>query len=135
MRICSACQRLDACVVDYETRCDPKLCPPTADERAETHHDQCPKLTHEVRLLYRPTKLIHTPQHPEGQLEGKWLREGWRLVKDGTDLYRAKMLCRRCIEATYEREERHKDYQKACKKAMGQDDRTYAQLLAQQSAI
>lgn len=133
MRTCEACGKSDSCVVDYETKCKPNLCPPMADERAETHHDQCPKLTHEVRPLYRPAKLINTPAHPEGQLEPKWIAEGWKLVRDGTDVFRKKMLCRACIQVVYEREERRKEYLKACKKARGEDDRTYSQLLVMQS--
>jgi hypothetical protein len=135
MRICEGCRKPDSCIVDYETKCKPNLCHPTADERAETHHDNCPKLTHEVRPLYRATRLIHTPKHPDGQLEPKWIAEGWRMKRDGKDVFRVKMLCRACIQAVYEREERHKEYVKACKKAAGHDDRTYSQLLVMQSAI
>lgn len=133
MRNCQGCGKADSCVVDYETKCKPSLCPPDADERAETHHDQCPKLTHEVKLLYRAGKLIHTPKHPEGQLEHKWLADGWTTKRDGRDIYRTKMLCRSCIQAVYETESRRKEYEKACKKARGEDDRTYSQLLSQQS--
>lgn len=134
MRICEACSKPDSCVVDFETKCKPNLCRPDADERAETHHDACPKLTHEVRLLFRPAKLINTPKHPEGQLEPKWIAEGWKIRRDGKDVFRVKMLCRACIQSVYEREERRKEYLQACKKARGEDDRTYSQLLALQSA-
>lgn len=133
MRNCVGCGKPDQCVVDYETKCKPNLCSPTADERAETHHDNCPKLTHEVKLLYRATRLINTPQHPEGQLEPKWIAQGWQLKRDGKDVFRVKMLCRACIQDVYERESRQKEYEKACKKARGIDDRTYSQMLAEQS--
>lgn len=133
MRKCESCDKPDACVVDYETPCKPDLCPPTADERSETHHDSCPKLTHEVRKFYRAAKLVHTAAHPEGELEMKYRRTGWKLIQDGKSLFRWKMLCRACIQIEYEREERQKDYVKACKKAAGQDDQTYSQMLAQQS--
>jgi len=133
MRFCESCSKPDACVVDYETPCNPKLCPPTADERAETHHDGCPKLTHEVRPLYRPAKLIHTPRNPEGELERRYA--GWKIKRDGKDVFRVRMLCRACIQAVYLQEERHKDYVKACKKAAGKDDQTYSQMLAMQSTI
>lgn len=133
MRTCEACGKPDSCVVDYETKCKPNLCPPDADERAETHHDQCPKLTHEVRWLYRTAKLINTPRHPEGQLEPKWIAEGWKLIRDGSEVFRRKMLCRKCIQDVYEREARQKEYQKACKRALGVDDRTYSQILAMQA--
>lgn len=133
MRACETCNKPDSCIVDYETPCNPKLCPPNADERAESHHDQCPKLTHEVRPLYRAAKLINTPRHPEGELEPKW--RGWKIIKDGKDIFRMKMLCRSCIQNVYATEERQKDYAKACKKALGQDDQTYSQLLAMQSTI
>lgn len=133
MRLCETCSKPDSCIVDYETPCKPSLCPPTADERAETHHENCPKLTHEVRPLYRATKLIHTPRHPEGELEHRW--RTWKIVKDGKDIFRVKLLCRQCIQNVYATEERQKDYLKACKKAAGIDDQTYSQLLAMQSAI
>jgi hypothetical protein len=133
MRVCESCSKPDRCIVDYETKCNPKLCRPDADERPETHHDRCPKLAHEVLKLERVAKLIHTPKHPEGQLEPKLITEGWKVLVDGKTTFRFKMLCRSCIQAVYDRESRHKEYLKACKKARGEDDRTYSQLLTQQS--
>jgi hypothetical protein len=133
MRKCEACSKPDAPALEYEGVCKPDLCPPTADERPETHHDACPRLIHEVRRLYRPAVLVHTPAHPEGQLETKWLREGWVIVKDGRDVFRMKMLCRACILKVYEREANHKEYVKACNRAMGDDGMTYSQLLARQA--
>ena len=135
MRACSTCGKADQCVVDFEKTCNPKLCPPDADERWETHHEECPKLMHEVRLLYRSAKLVHTPANPGGELERRFRADGWTLMKNGTDMFRKKMLCRACIQAVYQAEERHKDYVKACKRAQGRDDRTYSELLAQQSAL
>lgn len=132
MRVCEACAKPDSCVVDYETGCGSK-CDPRADERAESHHDSCPKLTHEVRLLLRVAKLVHTPAHPEGELERKYSADGWKTRRDGRDIFRTKMLCRACIQAVYELEQRQKDYAQACKKALGHDDQTYSQMLAQQS--
>lgn len=135
MRICESCKKPDGPIVDYEKACKPELCPPTADERPETHHDRCPKLEHDVVRLERPVKLIHTPKHPEGELELKYRLQGWKLLKDGNHIFRYRMLCRACIQRIFDIEERHKDYLKACKKAAGKDDQTYSQLLAMQSMI
>lgn len=131
MRVCESCRKPDAPAVDHEISC--KNCPPTADERASSHADDCPKLIHEVRKLYKPAKLISTPGHPEGELEQKWRREGWKVIRDGREVFRWKMLCRGCIEKEAERDMVRRDYVKACKKARGQDDRTYGQLMMQQA--
>lgn len=133
MRSCETCRRPDRCIVDYEIKCRPGKCSPQADERAETHHDSCPKLTHEVVALTRVAKLVHTPAKPDGELEYRYRREGWKLLVNGDKTFRYKMLCRKCIENVYDAEARRKDYEKQCKRAMGQDDRTYSQLLAMQS--
>jgi hypothetical protein len=133
MRVCSACGKPDVPTLELGEACKPKQCSPTADERPETHHASCPRLAHTVVKLSRPAKLVATPAHPEGELERKWRLEGWTLMRDGRDVFRWKMLCRSCIEVVYEREEHHREYLKACKKARGDDDRTYSQLLTQQS--
>lgn len=133
MRSCEGCGRPDAPALDFDIPCKPSLCPPTADERPETHHDECPRIIHEVRKLYRPAKLEHTAKQPEGELPRKWKREGWKLWRDGAELFRWKMLCRACIETVYQREENHQEYLQACKRARGDDDRTYSQLLTQQA--
>jgi hypothetical protein len=133
MRCCETCGREDAPALDFDVECKRDLCPPTADERPETHHDSCPKLIHEVRKLYRPGVLVHTEAHPEGELSRKWRIEGWKLMRDGKDLFRWKMLCRKCIGVVYEREDNHKEYLKACKRARGESDQSYSDLLAQQA--
>lgn len=133
MRLCEDCSKPDSYIVDYETKCDRTLCRPDADERPETHHDNCPKLTHDVVRLERVAKLISTPRHPEGQLEHKYIIEGWKLLKNGMTWMRYRMLCQSCVRKVYDREARQKEYMKACKKARGEDDRTYNQLLTQQS--
>lgn len=120
-------------MLDFDTACKPNLCPPTADERVETHHDSCPRLTHEVRKLFRPATLVHSARAPEGDLSLKLRLEGWKLLRDGKNLFRWKMLCRSCIERVYEREENHREYQQACKRARGESDQTYSQLLAEQA--
>jgi hypothetical protein len=92
----------------------------------------CNKVMHSVRPLVEPVRLISTPRHPEGQLPTKWLNEGWKLHIDGKNTFRVKMLCRNCIDKEALRESIQRDYQKACKAARGQDDRTYGQLMIQQ---
>ena len=133
MRLCEGCRAADRPALDPEGACKRELCPPTADERPETHNDACPRLTHEVRKLYRPAELVFTAAKPEGELQRKWRAEGWKLLRDGKDLFRWRMLCRACITRVYEREENHKEYLKACKRARGEEDQTYSQLLAEQA--
>ena len=133
MRNCEGCGKADQPALDFDIACKPNLCPPTADERPETHHDNCPKVMHEVRKLYRPAELEHTAAHPEGELSRKLRTEGWKLLRDGKDLFRWRMLCRGCIETEYQREENHREYLKACQRARGESDQTYSQLLAQQA--
>ena len=135
MRVCAGCGREDVPKLDLYGACRPKQCSPTADERPETHHDSCPRLGHEVVKLIRPAKLVATPLHPEGELERKWRLAGWTVMKDGRDVFRWKMLCRSCIQGVYEREDREREYQKACRQARGDDDTTYSQMLTQQSFI
>lgn len=132
-RSCETCGAADRATLDFEIPCKASLCPPDADGRPETHHDNCPRLMHEVRKLYRPATLEHTAKHPEGELQRKWRAEGWKVLKDGKDLFRWKMLCRACIQTVYDREESHKEYLQACKRARGDSDQTYSELLAQQA--
>jgi hypothetical protein len=120
-------------VIDPDVPCKPGECDPKADYRPETHHDSCPKFSHEVVKLFRPAKMVATPKQPQGELEPKWRREGWKVMKDGRQTFRWKMLCRSCIQVVYEREEHHRDYVKACKAARGDDDRTYSKMLTAQS--
>lgn len=131
MRQCENCKRQDAPVLDHDRPC--KNCSPLADERAESHMDNCPKLIHEVRQYYKSAKLVNTPAYPEGELEPRWKREGWKLLRNGNEWYRWKMLCRSCIEKEAERDLVRRDYLKACKKARGVDDRSYGQLMVSQA--
>lgn len=133
MRACEDCGTNDQPTLDHDIPCKPNLCPPTADERPETHNDQCPRLMHEVRKLYRPAEVEHTAAKPEGELSRKLRGEGWKILRDGKDLFRWKLLCRACIQRIYEREANHKDYLKACKRARGESDQTYSQLLSDQA--
>lgn len=133
MRHCEGCGAADRPALDPEGVCKARLCSPTADERPETHHDTCPRVQHEVRKLYRPAELVFTEAKPEGELTRRLRLEGWKLLRDGKDLFRWRMLCRACIARVYEREENHKEYLKACTRALGKDDQTYSQLLAEQA--
>lgn len=134
MRQCSNCKIVDRPVIDFDRPCRPELCSPGVQDNLDpsAHADGCPKVIHEVRHYFEPVKLIITPKHPEGELPYKYQREGWKLRKDGRNLFRWKMLCRNCIEKEAEREMVHRDYLKACKAARRIDDRTYGQLMIQQ---
>ncbi len=133
MRICAQCGCEDRPVLELDRECLPKTCSPTATEDPATHADTCPRLSHDVVKLMRPAKLVATAKKPDGQLEARWLQDGWSVLRDGRDVFRWKILCRKCVAAVFEREERHKEYLQACKKARGEDDKTYTQLLTEQS--
>lgn len=133
MRTCSNCKVADQPVMDFSRDCSSQCDPQIRDVgEAELHHVACNKVLHEVRPYFQPVTLQVTPKHPEGELPYRWQREGWKLRKDGTSLFRWKMLCRNCIDKEALREALQRDYQKACKAARGQDDRTYGQLMIQQ---
>jgi hypothetical protein len=133
MRQCSNCRVADQAVMDFGRECSEK-CNPAIRESGnpDDHSASCNKVLHEVRPLHEPVILVNTPKSPAGELPIKWKREGWRLLRDGRNTFRVKMLCRECIDKEAMRELVHKDYVKACKAARGQDDRTYGQLMVQQ---
>lgn len=133
MRQCSSCKVADQPVMDFSRDCA-KDCDPAIrnDGDAELHHFACNKVLHEVRPYFQPVKLVSTPRHPEGELPQKWQRDGWKVRKDGSNVFRWKMLCRNCIDQEALREAIALDYQKACRAARGQGDKTYGQLMIQQ---
>jgi hypothetical protein len=60
---------------------------------------------------------------------------GWVLKVNGLRYYRVKVLCRQCMLAEQDAQERKRDYDKACAVARGQDTETYAQMLAAQTFL
>jgi hypothetical protein len=81
--------------------------------------------------LLRQADLIRTEAHPEGQLPQAKVRAGWKLVRDGRDQFRVKMLCRDCISLEVQREESKREYEKKCAALLGKTDQTYSQMLVQ----
>jgi hypothetical protein len=53
-------------------------------------------------------------------------------MQNGMRWYRTKMLCRQCIDKENLAQERRREYERACKTALGVESLTYAQMLAQQ---
>jgi hypothetical protein len=135
MRKCENCSLIDRPLLDAMRSCDPNTCDPALRDSMNPadHGMGCNKVLHEVRPLFEPATLVNTPRAPDGELTAKYRAEGWKVKRDGKNVFRWKMLCRNCIEKEAEREMVRKDYAKACKKARGQDDRTYGQLMIQQS--
>ena len=91
-------------------------------------------MTHEVVLYYKlvkQTDLVRTEARPEGQLPPSKLREGWKLVRDGRDQFRVKMLCRDCIGLECQREDSRREYLAKCKALQGKTNQSYSQMLAQ----
>lgn len=133
MRSCTQCKKPDAPRLEFDASCKGK-CDPRATEDPATHSDECPRLTHEVVLYYKFVKqadLVRTEQRPEGQLAQSQLRNGWKLVRDGRDQFRVKMLCRDCIGLECQKEDSRKEYERKCAALLGQTNKTYSQMLAQ----
>jgi hypothetical protein len=130
MRECEQCKVPDRLVMDFQEKCIRSKCDPRTanDQDPLSHHDDCPKLIHEVRRLERAAKLEHTEAHPEGELSAKLRGEGWKLLRDGKHLLRWRMLCRTCIAREEQRESQHRHYLAACKK-LRHEDPTYTQML------
>jgi hypothetical protein len=130
MRSCQDCGVADRLVMDFQEPCIKSKCNPlTANEQDPlSHHDDCPKLIHEVRRVEKAAKLEHTERHPEGELSQKLQREGWQLLTTGRHTLRWKMLCRKCIAIEEQRAKQHQHYLKACKALRGEDP-TYNQML------
>jgi len=91
-------------------------------------------MSHDVVLYYKLVKqadLVRTEQRPEGQLTQSQIRNGWKLVRDGRDQFRVKMLCRDCIGNEALKEASRKEYEAKCAALLGQNNKTYSQMLAQ----
>ena len=123
MRVCAQCQSPDRPHVDPSERC-------TCGTDTHEHAPDCRALTHEVVLF--PVRMSPLALTYDKKLPAKWIQRGWHLWQDGQRFYRRKMLCRDCIGKQETQQAFARDYQKACKKARGSDDMTYAQAIASQ---
>jgi hypothetical protein len=97
------------------------------------HAADCNAVGHEV-VLY-PVRMGRDELRFDGAemaLPPRWLQRGWALKRNGQRWYRVKWLCRGCIVLEEAALERRLDYEKACKRARGEDETTYAQMLAMQ---
>jgi hypothetical protein len=101
------------------------------------HGANCIALIHEV-VLY-PVRMsereLAVTSSGEKQLPTHHLTHGWKLLQNGMRWYRIKYLCRDCIGREENSQAFRRDYLKSCKKAKGQDDQTYAQMLAYQDTV
>jgi hypothetical protein len=99
------------------------------------HAPECKSLIHEV--LRYPVRMAERDlvvnQSGERKLSAQYA--GWKLVQNGQRWYRIKDLCRDCIGKQEQSQAFRRDYLQACKKARGQDDQTYSQMLAEQSLL
>lgn len=136
MRECQACHKRDAAILEPDTTCKGQ-CDPKADERVETHTDLCPRLSHDVRKYLKAVtrnELIHSPDEPEGRLAMRLRLQGWKMLREGPDYFRWKMLCRDCIGLEAQKEAQQRDYRKACKSVLGAETQTYGQMMIANSA-
>lgn len=134
MRTCEQCKQADRAVLEFDGSCKGK-CSPLATDDPETHSDECPRVIHEVRRFYVRVKredVLFDAGLPDGKLRQKYVAEGWKLKRDGHDLFRWRMLCRHCIERESERAMVQRDYKKGCEKARGEDNRSYGQFMLEQ---
>jgi hypothetical protein len=133
LRNCTQCHKPDAPRLEFDASCKGK-CDPRATEDPATHSDDCPRISHEVVLYYKLVKqvdLVRTEVSPEGQLPRSLLLAGWKLVRDGRDQFRVKMLCRDCIGLEVQKDASRKEYQAKCAALLGQTNKSYSQMLAQ----
>lgn len=94
------------------------------------HAPDCNGIAHEV-ILY-PVRMAVSELTPDKKLGTYYTSKGWKLMQNGLRWYRVKYLCRQCIIAEDQAQERKREYENACKAARGVDTLTYAQMLAQQ---
>lgn len=133
MRACEQCHVGDRPHLDMAEPC---TCGSASPE--PTHHTaSCIALVHEV-VLY-PVRMgpydLAISESGEKELPAYWLQRGWKLMQNGMRWYRIKFLCRDCIGKEEDSQAFKRDYLKACKKAKGQDDQTFAQMLAYQDTL
>lgn len=133
MRSCAQCGKADAPWFEAE----PCSCGVAAahEENPDVaaHAADCNAVGHLV-VLY-PVRMARAELLFDGAemaLSSYWVQRGWTLKQNGQRWYRVKLLCRGCIVAHEDALERRRDYEKACRRARGTDDTSYAQMLAAQ---
>lgn len=101
------------------------------------HAPQCLALVHNVALY--PVRIaphdLAIGKSGDKELPAQFVRSGWKLMQNGMRWYRIKHLCRDCIGKEEQALAFKRDYLNACKKAKGQDDQTFAQMLAYQDML
>ena len=105
------------------------------DPKPHKHRPDCKGIGHEV-VLY-PVRIAHSELAFDDKGQPKlasayYSQQGWKLMQNGGRSYRVILLCRACIELAESALSRKREYEKSCKAARGQDDKTYAQMLASQ---
>lgn len=125
MRICTNCHAEDKPQLDLQTPCD------CGAERwePEAHRPECKALCHSVSL-YVVRVAKRDLEHGES-LSTYYTDRGWRLKRDGNRFYRGKFICYPCRLAEEQALEKLSEYKKLCRAALGMNDRTYAQMIAQ----
>lgn len=127
MRACQHCAKADRPQLDNNEQCS---C--SAESHEPMHHGQdCKALIHEV-MLY-PVRIAQKDLTFDCKLPPQYA--GWTLMQNGNRWYRYKFLCRDCIGKYEDAQKFRRDYLQACKKARGEEDQTYSQMLAGQSFI
>jgi hypothetical protein len=130
MRICQNCHKPDSTILDPQEKCFPDKCNPSKanDQDIDSHYVDCPKLIHDVRDYPRLVQVLTTAKPEPEPLSDKYLREGWKWIRNGNNVFRYKTLCRSCIGIEAQREENHRNYLRACAKTK-QSDYSYNQIL------
>lgn len=133
MRACAQCGKADAPWFEPEPCSCGAAQAHEENPSVEAHAADCNAVGHVV-VLY-PVRMARSELQFNGAemvLGAYWRQLGWVLKRNGERWYRVKMLCRGCIEAHDDAQQRRRDYEKACRRARGVEDTTYAQMLAAQ---
>lgn len=135
MRLCSACGKEDQPWFEQHPCNCGAFKPHDDDPSPLKHRPDCKCLGHEVVLYPVRIPASDLAFDDKGQASlasAYYTQRGWKLKQNGGRYYRTKMLCRDCIGKEEEALGRKREYEKSCRAARGQDDKTYAQMLAQQ---
>jgi hypothetical protein len=133
MRVCSACGKEDRPWFENEP-CNCGAGKRHEDDPSPLKHDpSCRCLGHEV-IAY-PVRMAESELTFDKKLPAYWIERKWQLRNNGGRFYRVKVLCRQCMLAEDQAQDRKRDYEKACAAARGQETQTYAQMLAAQTVF
>ena len=113
MRNCAECGMPDRPEVDIAINC---TCEAGRDER---HKTDCHRLRHSVRtflrLIGRSGERGSNVQTEQAWKDGRWEKNGWLAVVKNGQLFASKLLCSKCIDRFFEKQQMKGDYERKSK--------------------